>query len=195
MGHKLIIDTSNRLLSIGIADDNKVIYKKQYEAWQKQSEFTIKEIDNALKNLKLSLSSFDEIIVGKGPGSYTGIRIALTIGKVMAYALNIPLKTISSLQMLCGLMPRCLAIIDARSNRAYIGLYDKGKAIKGDSIQYLQDIKNIAEENEIINFVGETNLINKEVYDVDIVENMYLISRLITPEVNVNIVTPQYLKG
>ena len=195
MGYKLIIDTSNRMLSVGIADDYKVIYKKQYEAWQRQSEFTIKEIDIALKSLKILPSSLDEIIVGKGPGSYTGIRIALTIGKVMSYALNIPLKTISSLQTLCGLLPKCMAIIDARSDRTYVGIYDKGKAIIKDSIQYLSDIPNIANENGIVNFVGEVNLIGKEVKDIDIVENMYLISKLIAPETNVNVVTPQYLKG
>ena len=80
----LILDSSNTDLSVGVSIDNKIIYKMSYEAWQRQSEFMIPEIEIAVKETGIELKDFDEILCGKGPGSYTGIRIALTIAKTIS---------------------------------------------------------------------------------------------------------------
>ena len=69
-----------------------------------------------------------------GPGSYTGVRIALTIAKVFAYSLNIPIYPISSLRLLADFEKTSICIINARSERSYVGVYNKEKVILKDCI-------------------------------------------------------------
>ena len=97
----LFLDTSTKYLCIGIAKDNKVIYKVQEVALQKQSELTIPYLQKALSEVNLTLNDIDEVVVTIGPGSFTGIRIGMCIAKVLASMKNIPLKAISSLYNCC----------------------------------------------------------------------------------------------
>ena len=96
----LLLDSSNVDLSVGIAKDNKVIDYISYEAWQCQSEYMIQEIDKLLTKHNISRNDLGSVICNIGPGSYTGIRISLTIAKVTCLALNIPLYALSSLRAL-----------------------------------------------------------------------------------------------
>ena len=91
MGYSLILDTSNKSLVVGLADEEKVIAKTQYYAWQRQSEMTVQEVKKIMEDLNVSFDDLSEVILTIGPGSYTGVRIALTIGKVIALCKNIPI--------------------------------------------------------------------------------------------------------
>ena len=107
-------------------------------------------------------------MVTNGPGSYTGIRIGLTLAKVMSKVLNIKLVCLSSLLAMCGI-DRCSALIDAKSKRVYYGKYDNGKSVVEDCVKYISDL-DLSEE-----YVGETKVIGKEEKEIDIVENMFLL--------------------
>ena len=89
--YSLILDSSNVELIVGLANDDVKIAEIRYDAWQRQSEFMIQEISNILKRANISPKEIGEVITTIGPGSYTGVRISLTIAKVYAYALKIPL--------------------------------------------------------------------------------------------------------
>ena len=88
--NSLILDSSDKYLEVSVAVDNKIVIRTAYECWQKQSENMIPEIDKALKEANIKPKEINEILVTVGPGSYTGVRIALTVAKVYAYALKIP---------------------------------------------------------------------------------------------------------
>ena len=75
----LLLDSSDQNLSVGIAKDNEVIYRSSFYAWQRQSEYMIPEIEKALKEVDITLKEIDEIALGIGPGSYTGISNPLSI--------------------------------------------------------------------------------------------------------------------
>ena len=92
----LILDSANKELGVAIAKDNEIIDEIKYDAWQKQSELMIPEIEKIFKRNSISPKDINEILVSQGPGSYTGVRIALTIAKVYAYALNLPIYAFSS---------------------------------------------------------------------------------------------------
>ena len=96
----LILDSANKELGVAIAKDNEIIDEIKYDAWQKQSELMIPEIEKIFKRNSISPKDINEILVSQGPGSYTGVRIALTIAKVYAYALNLPIYAFSSLNIL-----------------------------------------------------------------------------------------------
>ena len=81
--YSLLLDSSNTKLAVGIAKDDILLDKIYYDAWQRQSEFMIQEINNILSRNKILPSQISEIIVTDGPGSYTGVRISLTIAKVV----------------------------------------------------------------------------------------------------------------
>ena len=88
---QLLIDTSAKYLAVGLSKNGKVIASTQYEAWQKQSELTIGELDRLFKITNINPKDVPRIVVTNGPGSYTGIRIGLTIAKVYSTTRNIPL--------------------------------------------------------------------------------------------------------
>ena len=132
--YQLLLDSANKLLVVGLAKDAKVIDETIYEAWQRQSEMMVPEIDAIMKRNNIVKEDLNAIVVGNGPGSYTGIRIALTIAKTMAYALHIPLYTVSSLSLFKDEKEPTICLLNARSGRSYIGVYHADKVLLEDQI-------------------------------------------------------------
>jgi len=131
----LLLDSAGRDLNVALARDQQIVDRISYSAWQRQSELMVKEIDAILRRNALSFRNVGEVIVTIGPGSYTGIRIALTIAKTIAFALGVKIFAVSSLkaQKLSNLPT--ISIINARSNRSYFAAFDKdGSTIIKDSV-------------------------------------------------------------
>ena len=88
-------------------------------------------IDFLMSSLDLTPKDLDRIVVAEGPGSYTGLRIAVATAKTLAHTLNIELVGISSL---LALVPRqqeglVVPLMDARRNNVYAGFYENAKPI------------------------------------------------------------------
>lgn len=164
----LYIDTCTKYMCVGLSKGDKLVYKKQYDAFKRQSEVAALEIDKCLKESNVNPSELTKIVVTNGPGSYTGIRIGLTLAKVMSKVLNIKLVCLSSLKTMCG-NEDASAIIDAKGKRVYYGKYKNGEEIISDCIKYIAELD--LEEA----YVGETGVIGKEEKEIDIIENMFLL--------------------
>ena len=190
----LILDSSNTDLSVGVSIDNKIIYKMSYEAWQRQSEFMIPEIEKAVKETGIELKDFDEILCGKGPGSYTGIRIALTIAKTISVMSGAKLKLISSLRMFGNREEKFIALINARSARSYIGVYDHDQIILEDTILSNEEVKKYIFEHPDYEVYGDLNYLNLKGKEPMIIEGMLSFSSLIKEEENPMSSKPVYLK-
>ncbi len=93
----LFIDTHNELITIAIKTKNDLFVKTKISEYS-HSIFTMPMIEEIFDEHKLDIKDLEKIIVVNGPGSFTGIRIGLSIAKTMAYALNIKINTISSLK-------------------------------------------------------------------------------------------------
>lgn len=187
----LYIDTCNKELSVGLSKYGNLVYKKQYLAYRKQSEFAGLEIDECLKKTNTDPKQLTRIVVSNGPGSYTGIRIGLTLAKVMASVLQIQLITLSSLNVMAGLQDNVLSFIDARSKRVYAGFYDKGLAVKEDQILTIEQFNKIKNK---YNLIGDLSLFNKKDSQVDIIENMFLLAKNKVGVENIDTVKAIYLK-
>ncbi|MGD9604804.1 MAG: tRNA (adenosine(37)-N6)-threonylcarbamoyltransferase complex dimerization subunit type 1 TsaB [Bacilli bacterium] len=98
----MILDTSTAFLYVAFIDDQKVIFEKKLLGKNNHSEHFLQTIEEGLKQTNSQVADFSKIIVGIGPGSYTGLRISLTVAKTFAWTLNIPLYTVSSLDLLCS---------------------------------------------------------------------------------------------
>ena len=121
--YTILLDSSNTKLAVGIAKNGIVLKSIIYEAWQEQSEHMIPELNNILETFDVKREEIDSVMVAIGPGSYTGVRIAITIAKTMGYVLHIPVYPVSSLHVLkCENKPS-ICIVNARSKRSYVGVY------------------------------------------------------------------------
>ena len=92
----LFIDTHDELITVGL-NNGEELYLKTQESEYSHSIYTMPMIESLFKDNNFNVKDLKKIIVVNGPGSFTGIRIGLSIAKTMAYALNIDINTISSL--------------------------------------------------------------------------------------------------
>ncbi len=196
MSYTLLLDSSNTLLAIGLLSDGKFIYRQSYYAWQRQSELMIPEIEKAFKETNISFLNIDEVMVTKGPGSYTGVRIALTIAKTIA-TVNpiIKCKAISSLMALGCKTESYISLINARSNRSYIAIYEKGKCILNDQIVTNEEALLLIEKYKRNGFVlkGDLEYLNLE-SDYEILDGMASYIDIIEVENDILKLKPLYLK-
>ena len=182
--YTLLLDSSNKLLVVGLAKDNKVIDYIIYEAWQKQSEYMINEINNIFTRNNIDPKEVNEIIVTKGPGSYTGLRIALTIAKIYGYILNIPVYALSSLEILIDSKDKdanTICLMNARSSRSYIGIYSSNKEVLlEDKVLTNEEVKTLIKNNPTYKVSGDISYLNLDLdntnyYDLsnlDLLNNM-----------------------
>ena len=98
----MVIDTSTQLLIVSFVEDDKVLYEVKKVGNNNHSDNLLKQIEIGLKATNLGVVDFNRIIVGIGPGAYTGLRVSLTVAKMFCWTLNIPLYTVSSLDLLAS---------------------------------------------------------------------------------------------
>lgn len=135
------IDTSDKYLFVCLCDGDKVLSFAQYEAWQRQSEYLVEEIQKAFVAAKVEKKDLQGIVSSFGPGSYTGVRIGLTVAKTMAFAMKLPLFLVSSLEMLQDYPRPSICCANARSKRSYFAVYKQGKALVNDCIKTNDEVR------------------------------------------------------
>lgn len=142
----LFFDVSTNVMYVGLAKDDILIDYSIRIASRDHAKYLVDRIDQVLKRNKLTLDKIDELIIGYGPGSYTGIRIAVVVGKMLAYAKGVKLKVISSLFfMTSGYEQKVAALIDARRGYVFSAVYDNGKVLLEEGYRKLSDLQ----ENKI----------------------------------------------
>lgn len=168
----LLLDSSNKKLAVAIANDSNVLYFRYYDAWQRQSEYMISEIDNILSVLNLNPLDIERIIVGNGPGSYTGVRIALTIAKIWGFCRDIDVYSVSSLEILKNKNSISICLMNARSDRSYIGIYDGPSCILKDTVLKNNEVIELIKKNENYVLCGDCEYLGFEGFSANIFENM-----------------------
>ena len=158
----VLLDSSNTNLSVGIAKDNLLLEYISYEAWQRQSEYMIVELNKLLEKHNIQKEDIKEVIVAKGPGSYTGVRIAITIAKTIAVALDAKLYAVSSLRVQKDGVRPSICLINARSGRSYVGVYEDQKILLDDCIMKNDEVINYIKDHPDYSVCGETKYLNIE---------------------------------
>lgn len=124
----LYIDTSSSYLYTAIVENGKLLSEIKEEFGQSLSEVALPKIASMFEKTNLEAKDIDKIIVVDGPGSFTGIRIGITIAKVYAWSLNIPITTITSLEAMALSSDEetvHVPMINARRGYVYTAIYDK----------------------------------------------------------------------
>ena len=168
----VLLDSSNTNLSVGIAKDNLFLDYISYEAWQRQSEYMIVELNKLLEKHNVKKEDIKEVIVAKGPGSYTGVRIAITIAKTIAVALEAKLYPVSSLRVQKNRKSPSICLINARSGRSYVGVYEDQKVLLDDCIMKNDEVVQYIKDHPDYSVCGDTNYLNIEGVETNTIQEM-----------------------
>lgn len=158
------IDTANSPLSVAIVKDERLMIEESSMMKVNHSLRAMPAVEEACRKADITPAEIDAIAVSEGPGSYTGVRIGVTIAKTLAWTLDKPLYGVSSLKVLAmngqlfdGLV---CAVIDARRSNVYAGVYRAQGAGLANVLEdrhcaltdLLEQLKGL---NEPVLFIGE----------------------------------------
>lgn len=146
----LFVDTSNMYLTVAIYEGEKLLISFYEKMLMKLSDEGLFIIDELFKKIKRNINDIKEIIVVTGPGSFTGIRIGTTFGKVLSYALDIPIKEVSSLRVMSLGYSDVGTLIDARRGNVFGGLYKEGEIIFEGLISTEEFLKKTNSETALV---------------------------------------------
>lgn len=124
----LAIETATEACSAALYVDGEIV--ERYElAPRRHAELILPMAEDLLSEAELALTDLDALAVGRGPGAFTGVRIAVSVAQGMAFGADLPVLPISSLAALAQGMFRetgythALAAMDARMHEVYCALY------------------------------------------------------------------------
>ncbi|NMH61335.1 tRNA (adenosine(37)-N6)-threonylcarbamoyltransferase complex dimerization subunit type 1 TsaB [Alteromonas ponticola] len=126
----LAIDTATEACSVALSDDDKVIARFEL-CPQQHSQRLLPMVDEILKDAGISLKALDVLAFGRGPGSFTGVRIATGMVQGLAFGANLPVAGISTLAAMAQQCFRqtdtktCACAIDARMGEVYFAIYQQ----------------------------------------------------------------------
>lgn len=185
----LCIDTAYKYLTCALIEDDQVLSSYSKECFKKQSEEVFSALEQVFTNSGRDKRSIDAICISEGPGSYTGVRIAMSIAKVMGEVLPCNVYKISTLRLYAANRENCMVIMDARASRVYCGIYNKEQVIMEDQAIEIKDV-----DVKDFTVVGDGALVGKENDYGDIAE-AFLKTRLYWEKVeNIAYLEPKYLK-
>ncbi len=130
----LHIETSTSVCSVAVSEDSHVIFQQEDHSGPNHAERLGSMVDEALSFTDNHAIPFDAVAVSCGPGSYTGLRIGVSMAKGICYGRNLKLIAVPTLELMC--VPVLLRemveenallcpMIDARRMEVYAGIYDR----------------------------------------------------------------------
>ena len=194
----LYIDTSSSYLYTAIVEDDKIISSISEEYGQNLSEVALPKIVSMFEKNGIKPEDINKIIVVNGPGSFTGIRIGITIAKIYAWSLNIDITSITSLEAMDLSNDSDsihVPIINARRGFVYAAIYDKDNVLlkpQHIELERLIDILNDMGEFVFISNDEFNDISNIKKYKPDFVKivNKYKDKKAVNP----HSINPEYLK-
>lgn len=124
----LFIDTSNKILTIAVFDNDELLGVETSDIMNEHSKYAVDKMKKVFDKIKLKPNDINRILVVNGPGSFTGVRIGVTIAKTYAWSLNKEVIPISSLYVNAlgySAHDYYVSFLDARRGFVYASIYDK----------------------------------------------------------------------
>ncbi len=181
--YSLILDSSTKILYTAIVKDENVVFESYIEGRNDHAKNIVDIIDKGLKKNNIEAKNLDEVVVGYGPGSYTGVRMAVSVAKMIASFMDKPLYTISTLKLMAsGSKGIVLSMIDARRNNSF------GMIIDMNTNSYIKN-EALYPNSELLESKYDV-VVNDASYKVDplyVLKNKELVE-------NKDLLTPNYLR-
>ena len=192
----LFIDTSMVNVSISIVKGNKIMSIIQEDIPNEHSKYATSYVKKVIDDAGIDANDIDDILVVNGPGSFTGIRVGVTVAKTIAWALKKDIIPLSSLELMATTLTNkkyIVPMIDARRGNIFSGIYDNElNCIKSDSLVNIKEfIKDLDNQYEFVSCdnLGIDNIIKPNIDVLKIIKK-HLNDKSINPH-NLN---PNYLK-
>ncbi|ARU92155.1 glycoprotease [Spiroplasma clarkii] len=184
----LFIDTTNGCLVLVLENNNQVIDTKIIKDLIKISDVSVEEVKTLLTKNHLTIKDIHKLYVTLGPGSYTGVRVGVSIVKTLkAIDDCFEVYTISSLHYQAGLK-NAISLLDAKGQKYYLGIYENGKNIICDQVileEYIEDFTEQFSTFEIL----------KDYQELDFVNNYLDLKSEFQLQTNINDIEPIYIKS
>ncbi|RJS54741.1 tRNA (adenosine(37)-N6)-threonylcarbamoyltransferase complex dimerization subunit type 1 TsaB [Bacillus subtilis] len=170
----LAIDTSNYTLGIALLREETVIAEHITYLKKNHSVRAMPAVHSLLNACDMTPQDLSKIVVAKGPGSYTGVRIGVTLAKTLAWSLHIPITAVSSLETLAangrhfdGLIS---PIFDARRGQVYTGLYEYKnghleQVVSDQNVMLAEWLEMLKEKDRPVLFLGHDTSIHKQMIE------------------------------
>lgn len=191
------IDTTSSYLYTAIVKDSTLLVERKKDLGKNLSVETTNVVSEMFNEVNIKPNDVDKIIVVYGPGSFTGIRIGVTLAKIMAYTLNIPITTITSLEAMAKSIKTdklIVPIINARREACYASIFDGNKEVLKGEYLTIEKLKMmlIGLNKEYVFISNDTFNFDVEKYNPDILNivEYYKEKECINP----HLVNPLYLK-
>ena len=182
----LLIDVSTLVMFVGLVKDETLIDQSMRIAKRDHAKYMVDRVEQMIKRNNITLTDIDRIVVGVGPGSYTGIRIAVMVAKMLGYARNIPVYTVSSLYfMTSGFEGKIGALIDARRGFVFANIHENGSILLNDIYIALDALK-----QDPIYKEAKTIFIDERHYEVS---PKHIFKHMVKVE-NIHDLVPNYLR-
>ena len=153
----LAFDTSSKALSVAILEDETLLAETTLTIKKNHSITLMPVIDFLMQQIDLTPKDLDRIVVAEGPGSYTGLRIAVATAKTLAHTLGIELVGDSSLLALV------VPVMDARRNNVYAGFYQDDQLVAPEGHFPFEEVLERAATSEQVTFVGEVTAFKEQI--------------------------------
>lgn len=168
---KLGIETSTRNCSVVLWDNRGRFYSREKSETQfVHAEQLHNMIQEVITEANANWRDLEAVVIGRGPGSYTGLRIGVSCAKGICFSLQIPLYSISSLTLMVQSAPEVrssknvLAVMDARRMEVFGGWFDNGRLISTPQAMIFEDHETM--DSEPVEWViGENASKLKDVFD------------------------------
>lgn len=192
----LLIDTSTSNITVSIVENNNILYRYHELIKTDMASKLMPIIDEGLNKCNLNINNIDKIFIVNGPGSFTGIRVGVTVAKTIAWALKKDIIPLSSLELMATTKTDkkyLVPMIDARRENVFGAIYDTElNCIKEDKlININQLIENLNDDYALISYdnISLENIIEPNI-DILKIINKHINDKGVNPH-NLN---PNYLK-
>lgn len=193
----LFLDTSANRIVVAILEGEKILFYFEDTNDTNLSKRIMPIINDAFSKAMINPSDIDSIFVVNGPGSFTGIRVGVTIAKIMAWSLNIRVIPISELEFMATTSfdgDYIVPLVDARRDYVYAGVYDNDlNIVISDSHILLTDLMNKIPRDKKIVFTSYDK------FNLETVNTKYNILKIVNKHlsdtgINPHKLNPNYLK-
>lgn len=136
----LLFDTSLKRSLTAITSDDDVILECRRQGDNGHSATLLRDVEHLMQEAGLKYGDIDFIGAGIGPGSFTGVRVAVSTAKGLAFSLKKPIAAVCSLDVIAAIMPVDLPIVvmvDAGRQRVYTGFYPAGTGVREGKIRII----------------------------------------------------------
>ena len=189
----LFIDTSMMNVSISIVKDDKILSIIQEEIPNEHSKYATNYVKKVIDEAGIDANDVDNILVVNGPGSFTGVRVGVTVAKMIGWALKKDIIPLSSLELLATTeidATNHIGVIDARRGYVFAGIYDSSlNRIMEDKYMPLADLEVYLSDGKLISY-DKLDGVTEPVIDIAKIVEKHINDK----PINAHALKPNYLK-